>query len=320
MKIVSVWIGISLIFLLFSPMVVSQVSTRDTAFADSWLDGWLDKLKKAPGTTIQLEDIDSGLTSPTGKFRWLDVADQAYSPDFQDSYDYTQADVEVTYRSKRGIFQGTLDAGNLKPNFAYQLKLVGYPDIDWGANERIGLAGRWRQEEWDGSSWISGQNLNDKGDGTSPNPNDDVYFARRDIEDPTSPTGYLYRLTGYLVLAYFITDEFGNATIDFKADSSFHVLWKTSQEKRTRDDGPIERTTFDPDPSSYGYPEEPDYGKSTVKIFGEWERLPMGKVYPEPGNYTCQIILTEESFHGSGGNLGGQWAAAMGGPLEFELR
>ncbi|KKK57897.1 hypothetical protein LCGC14_3049870 [marine sediment metagenome] len=150
LKIVSVWIGMSLIFLLVGPMVVSQVSTRDTAFAGSWLDGWLDKLKKPPGTTIQLQDIDFGITSPTGKFRWLDVADQAYSQDFQDSYDYTQADVEVTYRSKRGIFQGTLNAGSLKPNFAYQLKLVGYPDIDWGANERIGLAGRWWQEEWDG--------------------------------------------------------------------------------------------------------------------------------------------------------------------------
>ncbi len=319
MKIVTL-IGISLIFLLFSPMVVSQVSTRDTAFADSWLDGWLDKLKGAPGTTIQLEDIDSRLTSPTGKFRWLDVADQAYSQDFQDSYDYTQADVEVTYRSKRGIFQGTLDAGNLKPNFAYQLKLVGYPDIDWGANERIGLAGRWRQEEWDGSNWINGQNFNDKGDGTSPNPNDEVYFARRDVRDLDSPTGYSYRFTGYMVLGYFITDELGNATIKFKADSSFHVLWKTSQRKRTRDDGPVVRTTLDPEPSSYGYPEEPDYGISTVKIFGEWERLPISRVYLAPGNYTCQIILTEESFHGSGGNLGGQWAAAMGGSLEFELR
>ncbi len=322
MKIVAL-IGISLIFLLFSPLVVSQVSTRDTAFAESWLDGWLDKLKGAPGTTIQLEDIDSGITSPTGKFRWLDVADQAYSQDFQDSYDYTQAEVEVTHRSKRGIFQGTLDAGNLKPNFAYQIKLVGYPDIDWGANERIGLAGRWWQEEWDGSSWSNGGNLNEKGDGSSLNPNDVKYFDRRDIPDDDSspsPTGYLYRFTGYMVLGYFITDELGSATIDLKADSSFHVLHKTSQRKRTRDDGPIERATFDPEPSSYGYPEDPDYGKSTVKIFGEWERLPMGRVYPDPGNYTCQIILTEESFHGSGGNLSGQWAAAMGGSLEFELR
>ncbi|KKK78554.1 hypothetical protein LCGC14_2842420, partial [marine sediment metagenome] len=84
--------------------------------------------------------------------------------------------------------------------------------------------------------------------------------------------------------------------------------------------GPIESITFDPDLSSYGYPAEPDYGKSTVKIFGEWERLPMGGVYLAPGNYTCQIILTEESFHGSGGNLRGQWAAVMGGSLEFVLR
>ncbi|HJO62674.1 MAG: hypothetical protein QF888_01510 [Desulfobacterales bacterium] len=59
-----------------------------------------------------------------------------------------------------------------------------------------------------------------------------------------------------MLLAYFITDEFGNATIDFKADSSFHVLWKTSQRKRTGDDGPIESITFDPDPSSYSYPAE----------------------------------------------------------------
>ncbi len=268
-------IGIPLILLLFSPIVVSQVSTRDSAFANSWLDHWLDKLKNAHGTTIQLQNIDSSVTSPADKFRWLDVADQAYSQDFQDSYDYTQAYVEVTYRFKRAILQGTLSAGNLKPNFGYQIRLVGYPVADWGANERIGLAGRWWQEEWDGSNWSNGQNLNSKGDGSSPNPNDDVYFSRRDIEDSTSPTQYSYRFTGYMVLGYFITDEFGNATIDFKADSSFHVLWKTSQEKRTRDDGPIERATFDPEPSSYGYPSEPDYGKSTVKIFGEWVRLPM---------------------------------------------
>ena len=30
-------------------------------------------------TTIYLEDIDSGLTSPTGDYRWLDIANQSYS-------------------------------------------------------------------------------------------------------------------------------------------------------------------------------------------------------------------------------------------------
>ena len=28
--------------------------------------------------TVSLEDIDSGLTSPTGIYRWLDVANQPY--------------------------------------------------------------------------------------------------------------------------------------------------------------------------------------------------------------------------------------------------
>ncbi len=46
----------------------------------------------------------------------------------------------------------------------------------------------------------------------------------------------------------------------------------------------------------------------------------MGRVYLDPGNYTCQIILTEESFHGSAGNIAGHWAAAMEGHLEFDLR
>ena len=40
-------------------------------------------------TTVYLEDIDSGLTSPTGNYRWLDVADQAYSAAYQHDYNYT---------------------------------------------------------------------------------------------------------------------------------------------------------------------------------------------------------------------------------------
>jgi len=33
----------------------------------------------AMAATIFLEDIDSGLTSPAGNYRWLDVANQVYS-------------------------------------------------------------------------------------------------------------------------------------------------------------------------------------------------------------------------------------------------
>ena len=114
---------------------------------------------------IFLEDIDSSLTSPTGDYRWLDIANQSYSSDYRNSYNYTQALVKIDYADIDEILYGTLIASNLKPNFAYQLKIVGKPGLD--SNEHIGLAGRWWQEEWNGTAWTNGQNLNNKGDGSS---------------------------------------------------------------------------------------------------------------------------------------------------------
>jgi hypothetical protein len=182
--------------------------------------------------TILLENIDSG------NYRWLDVANQAYSSEYRDSpdsYNYDQASVEVTYETTGNTLQGTLVATNLKPNFAYKLKLAGFPGTP--ANERIGLAGRWWQEQWDGTKWTGDQNLNDKGVSLRRvypelNPNDETYFEKKDelytgSGDP-SPTGLHYRYTGYLVFDYFITDEIGDATVDFVVDSSYHVLWATN--------------------------------------------------------------------------------------------
>jgi hypothetical protein len=282
-------------------LVCSQASK---AFADS--------------TVIELQDIDSGLTSPSGSYRWRDVADQAYSAAYQDSYNYTTATVVVVFDSTSTRLRGTLTATELRPNFAYQLKLAGLPDTDPDANERIGLAGRWWQEEWNGSSWASGQNLNDKGDGSSPNPNDKTYLSRRDITDTTSPTGLHYRYTGYLVFNYFITDNDGNAIVDFETDSSYHVLWKTSQQARSANDGPLKTTTFDADFSA-AYDDAIDYVTQTISIFEEWERLPVGGVYLQDGDYHVQMVLTEESFHGSGGSLSGNWAAAMGAEAAFSI-
>jgi len=277
----------------------------------------------ARAATVALHDIDSGLTSPTGDYRWLDIANQAYSDWYRegegdadyDGYNYTQAAVSVDYTGG-SMLAGTLTASNLKPNFAYQLKLVGTADT--AANERIGLAGRWWQEEWNGSAWSNGRNLNSKGDGSSPSPNDVTYFSRRDTPDATSPTGKHYRYTAYLVMDYFVTEEDGGASLGFAADSSYHVLWKTSQRLHAADDGPQKADTFDPDPCLHtAY--DVDYAENTVTIFGEWERLPVGGVYLSPGDYTAQIILTEESFHGDGGGYAGNWAAAMGGGIDFSI-
>lgn len=265
--------------------------------------------------SVVLLDIDSGTTSPQGNYRWMNVADQVYALTYRDDYDYTQASATVDFFTNAARLHGTLTATNLKPHFAYQLKLSA--DSGTEANERIGLAGRWWREEWNGSAWVNGQNLNDKGDGTSPNPNDAVYLATRDIPDATSPTGRRYRYTGYLVFDYFITDASGSAAVSFEANSSYHVLWKISQRSRVAQDGPLIVSMFDvavPDPvSAY----DVDYPESTVSVFGEWERLPVGGVALSLGDYEGQFILTEESFHGSG--LAGGWAAAMGAPAVFHL-
>lgn len=266
---------------------------------------------------INLVFIDPGTAAFSG-YRWRDVAGNLYSASYRDNYGYNNTDVQVqvTFNQLDSILHGELLASELKPNFAYQLKLVGIPNT--ASNELIGLAGRWWQEEWDDGEWKNGQNLNNKGDGSSPNPNDIVYFQRRDLPDPTSPTGKQYRFTGYLLFDYFITDENGDATLQFEANSSFHVLWNTLQRTPGGGDGPQKSVTFDPNPTQTAY--DVDYSESTITIFGEWERLPTGGIFLQPGEYDCQIIITEESFHGwPGGLYTGNWASAMGANIQFTI-
>jgi hypothetical protein len=270
--------------------------------------------------SINLTDIDSGTTSPAGNYRWMDTADQVYSSAYQSSYNYTQASVQVDYYTNAATLHGTMTATNLKPNFTYQFKLLGDPIANPTVNEKIGLTGRWWQEEWGwddiyGGIWMNGHNLNNKGDGSSPNPNDNVYYSLRDVVDLSNSTGKKYRFTAYRVIDYFITDEQGNATLDFEADSCYHVLFKTTQRSRTANDGPVKTSVFDADVSSPAY--DTDYGEASVGVFGEWERLPVGGIFLDPGTYQVDIMLTEESFHGSG--LAGGWAAAMGGEANFTI-
>ena len=270
----------------------------------------------APVATLMLENY--GLNS---SYRWMDVNDQPYSVAFQNSYTYDNADVQVTYNTVGQQIAGTLTATNLKPNFAYQFKLIGEStykpgDANDGCNELIGLNGRWWEQEWTGSSWSAGWNLNNKGNGYSPNPNDTVYYARRSTLDGGSPTGLNYKYTGYRVFEYFITDENGNAAFNYTVNNCYHVLFKTTQASPGTNDGPVVARTFDVDPSIHTQ-YDTDYPEKTVSIFGEWERLPKNGVGLLPGDYTCYMLLTEESFHGSG--LQGWWAHAMKGNVRFTI-
>ena len=269
--------------------------------------------------TVILQDIDSGSISPPGNFRWRDVADTLFNETFQTTYNYDLDSVVVTlsYSPMGATFQGTLEAHNLKPNFAYQMKLVGEPGTS--SSEKIGLVGRWWREEWNGVAWSSGGNLLEgEGDGSSPNPNDLEYFATKD--ELASSTQLRYKYTGYLVFDYFVTDSSGYALVPFEVDSSYHVLWKTSQgHPDDSDDGPIRSTTFDPPNPTHPAYVGVSYPVGLVEVVGEWERKPVGGTYLQPNLYECKFVLTEESFHGSGGPYAGVWAGAMEADITFEV-
>ena len=64
--------------------------------------------------SVQLEDIDSGLTSPAGNYRWMDVADQLYGQNYRETYNYTKATVTVDFFNSAEALHGTLSVINLK--------------------------------------------------------------------------------------------------------------------------------------------------------------------------------------------------------------
>ena len=261
--------------------------------------------------TVNLGPIGDVTTWPDTPYRWMDIADNEYSVSYQTSFDYGQPNVSLTYIEISNTFSGTLTATGLKPNFAYQMKLVGKPEIEWGidgddiSNEQIGYAGRWWRKQG----------------GSGPGNTDDTdYNAHKDDPD--------YIFEGYLLFDFFATDEQGNATVDFAADSSFHVLWAThgstgdgdGHRDPVKHDSAVRDYNFTASSTTNPTAYDTAYGDADVGIYGQWENgraLPGELVLPN-GEYNCQFILTEESFHQSG--LGGYWAGAMGyNDVQFTL-
>jgi len=251
--------------------------------------------------TVALQPVGDITTWPDAPYRWMDIADFPYADDYKDFFNYGRPVVTLSFCDTAGMFRGTLHATGLKPNFAYQVKLVGKPEKIWGAdgddwtNERLGYAGRW---------WRSQPNPG--------NTNDADYDAHKDDPD--------YIFEGYLLFAFFVTDERGNGISNVAVDSSFHVLWATHDSTGDgtghRDpganDSPVRYVDFTASPATNASAYDDDHGSAHVGIYAEWESgrpLPGELVLPE-GVYRCQFVLTEESFHQSG--LGGGWAGAMG--------
>ena len=252
-------------------------------------------------TALELVPLAGGTAS--GLYRARDIADNDYAarfytapgaPDYAAS-DYSGARISVTFQRTGRFLEGSLDARGLKPNFAYQIKLVGMPSAEFGAagddvsNERIGYAGRWYRV----------------GVG---NASDAQYRACR--ADPQCRDVY----EGYLVFDFFITDRLGSATHHFVADDSFHVLWRDcpSAHPMTGCQAPGARPTVYQDvvalaATGYGY--DRDSTTWNIGVFGEVERT-APQSYLSDGEYRSRFVLTEESFHESG--IGGNWASVVG--------
>jgi hypothetical protein len=255
-----------------------------------------------------------------GDCRWRDASGNLYAAAYRGTYNYAQASVCVTFRTNGTLLTGTLHAINLKPNFAYQFKLEGQPESAPASNEALGFSGRWWEQYWTGTAWSPGGNLNSKGAGTYPNPNDLAYQARKNTANASSPTGLHYRYSGYRPLDYFITDVNGDATLAFTLDSAYHVLWRTNQPQYSwsSNDGPIKTSVFNPDPAAHpAY--DVDFPLSSAAVYGEWERLPPDGIYLAPGAHSLSFLITEESFHGVDGTYSGTWAHAFRGAFTFTM-
>lgn len=247
------------------------------------------------------------------EYRWYDIADNLFSSEFRNQFVYRGGQGQVSYQASAETLRGTLEVSGLKPNFAYQIKLEGQPTArypwtpadlldprNW-TNKQLGSLGRW---------WCvdCGWNVADK--------------------DLRQHKGHL--ILGYLLFDFFVTDHTGTASYSFVLNSSFHVLWKTSQRPPTANDGAVRNYNIIWSSYGYGGTEEPSgFNHGPIGIYAEWEPtrpLPGQVVLPE-GNYQCRLLLTEESFHNKLGwdapdpSLGGFWAHALSDEeLSFQVK
>lgn len=230
--------------------------------------------------------------------RWMDSADAYYSPAFRGAFSYTdkakrRPEVRVMYRRSGVSLQGRLFAKGLKPNFTYQMKLVGDYGKDPKGSEMIGGLGRWR---------LPGFNTNYS----------DAQYLRYPQKN---------RVEAYIFFDYFVTDRDGNAEKNFRLMSTLHVLFNpdTQLKPRKGDSRTYYHLLFRDNSQAY---EMPDRNPAVLRVWGQWERAPgrppLGQVRLPKREYQAFFALTEESFH-SEKLLGGRWATVMKMPVRFSV-
>ena len=244
-----------------------------------------------------------GDTTAMGQ-RWLDIADYLYSAAFPGSFQYPDNAVTVTYTPSHSIpqFTVTAPAHALKPNFCYQMKLVGPlatltssdPHTLGATNYALGSSGRWWSEtaQWNVADADMASHVNDQ-------------------------------MNGYLYFEFFVTAADGSVNFTSGTTNSFHVTWKSSQitdHPHGANDGPVRQFTVTP---AVGWAYDAAQTAAQVGLFGEWEptRTLPGHMALPVGSYSgVEFRLTEESYHSTDATNGGRWWTAMASdPLSFDV-
>ena len=227
--------------------------------------------------------------------RWADIAGNFYSAEFIRGFSYETTNdgsscVWIQIKPAGKTLSGRLEAHGLKPNFAYQLKLMGDFN-DRTAFERIGYRGRWR---------LPGQ--------------------------PTNYTDWDYQacpekqnVESYILFDFFVTDVRGDAVLDFALAQSLHVLWNASRQNVLISVPNVRRREIGADsPAIYARPKQ---DVTTEYVYGEPEMSRYagdGSTRLPEGRYSASLVLTEESFHGYGRD-NGYWATPLRLPMEFYI-
>jgi hypothetical protein len=267
----------------------------------------------------------SATLTPVGPatFRWLDIGDYLYGANFRSTFSYGTG-VTLTYPDSDSSFVGTLSGSGLKPNFAYQLKFEGIPKLSGGtdqdewANAQLGKAGRWWVTVLDGAGSVVAMYNYDNQFGAT---GDDRYDELAKTDFYEAATGYTYIFKGYLLFDYVVTTSSGaipggTGGWSFIVDSSFHVLFKTTQGGWDANDATPTSHTISFTRAYY----DTLRTSKTISLYGEWQpgRARPGQLLLPLGSYNVRLVLTEESFH-STSPQGGNWAAALTAPVAFTI-
>jgi hypothetical protein len=258
-------------------------------------------------------DLPCGSTTLPAKavdpddLRWRDTPGELYAAGFRDpDFYFNVGSVAINWDEYSQTLSGTLVATSIKPNFAYQMKLIGKGGVTSSATPP--------SAETDPEGWASWQ-LGHNGRWW-------CYDCEWNVTDAelASHVSQGHTVVGYLLFDFFITDRDGDATKPFSLDSSYHVLWRTDQRTpESNDSAVVTHTVWR---GLWGYNNSPAVEGPTVGVYAEWEpgRPTPGTLSLPVGTYPVRFNITEESFHDNLGNtvpFGGFWAQVYEGDLTF---